>query len=65
MGLIMDFPAELDRLEDAGQWLQALELLTSHLGSGGNLDADTAHRLGRLHQRAGGLDKAERAYLLF
>ena len=46
----MDFPADLDRLEDAGQWLQALELLTSHLGSGGNLDADTAHRLGRLHQ---------------
>ena len=60
----MDFPAELDRLEDSGQWLQALELLTSHLGSGANLDADTAHRLGRLHQRIGGLDKAERAYLL-
>ena len=29
-----------------------------------HLDAESAHRLGRLYQRIGVLDKAERAYLV-
>ena len=60
----MQFPTELDRFEQGGHWTQALEMLKSQLGSGEHPVADLFHRLGRLYQRLGALDKAERAYLV-
>ncbi|TCD58131.1 tetratricopeptide repeat-containing glycosyltransferase family protein [Synechococcus sp. BS55D] len=55
--------SELDRLEETGQWPQALAMLKHQLEAGVVMDADHWHRLGRLYQRLGLLPKAERAYL--
>ena len=54
---------DLDRLEQSGQWTQALELIRHECRSGGAVDADQLHTMGRLYQRLGFLERAERAYL--
>ena len=59
----MSFGSDLDRLEQSGQWTQALELLRNHLRLGAAVDADHLHSMGRLFQRLGVLASAERAYL--
>ena len=58
----MSLRSELDRLEDAGDWFQALKLLQDQLRSGQAVDPDQWHRLGRLFQRLGSFYKADRAY---
>ena len=60
----MSFSSDLDRLEQSGQWLQALEMLRQKLSFGQHVDADHLHSIGRLYQRLGLLERAERAYLV-
>ena len=59
----MSFGSDLDRLEQSGDWKEALEMLRHKLGFGGTVDADHLHCMGRLYQRLGVLARAERAYL--
>ena len=59
----MSFSSDLDRLEQSGQWSQALEMLRQKLSFGWAVDADHLHAMGRLYQRLGVLARAERAYL--
>ena len=53
MGLTMSLTSDLDRLEQSGQWLQALEILRQQLRLGVSVDADHLHSIGRLYQRLG------------
>ena len=59
----MSSGSDFDRLEQLGQWSQALVMLRHQLSSGVGVDADRLHSLGRLYQRLGDLPSAERAYL--
>ena len=59
----MSLSSDLGRLEDSGQWTQALEMLRLQLSLGTAVDADHLHSMGRLYQRLGVLGSAERAYL--
>ncbi|MCB4406945.1 tetratricopeptide repeat-containing glycosyltransferase family protein [Synechococcus sp. MU1642] len=59
----MSFSSDLERLEQSGQWSQALEMLRQKLSFGAAVDADHLHSMGRLYQRLGVLPRAERAYL--
>ena len=59
----MSLSSDLDRLEQSGQWTQALEILRHQVSLGYAVDADHLHFLGRLYQRLGELATAERAYL--
>ena len=59
----MSFSSDLDRLEQSGQWTQAIEMLRQKLSLGGAVDADRLHAMGRLYQRLGVFARAERAYL--
>ena len=59
----MSFSSDLDRLEQSGQWTQALEMLRHQVSLGVAVDADHLHSMGRLYQRLGELPSAERAYL--
>lgn len=59
----MSLSFDLDRLEQSGQWTQALEILRHQVSLGFAVDADHLHFLGRLYQRLGELATAERAYL--
>ena len=59
----MSLSSDLDRLEQSGQWTQALEILRHHVSLGAADDADHLHSIGRLYQRLGELATAERAYL--
>ena len=59
----MSFSSDLDRLEQSGQWTQAIEMLRQKLSCGEAVDADRLHAMGRLYQRLGVFARAERAYL--
>ena len=59
----MSLSSDLDRLEQSGQWTQALEIFRDQIGLGVAVDADHLHSIGRLYQRLGLLGRAERAYL--
>ena len=59
----MSLGSDLDRLEQSGQWSQALEILRHHVSLGVAVDAGHLHSIGRLYQRLGVLATAERAYL--
>ena len=59
----MSFRADIDRLEQSGEWSQALEMLRQKLCFGELVDADHLHFIGRLYQRLGLFARAERAYL--
>ena len=59
----MSSSSDFDRLEQLGQWSQALVMLRHQLSLGVGVDADRLHSIGRLYQRLGDLPSAERAYL--
>ena len=59
----MSFSSDLDRLEQSGQWTQALEMLQKKLRFGWAVDADHLHSMGRLYQRLGVFASAKRAYV--
>ena len=59
----MPSSSDFDRLEQSGQWSQALAMLRHQLRLGTAVDADYLHSMGRLYQRLGALESAERAYL--
>ena len=59
----MSLSSDADRLEQSGQWLQCLEILRHQLSLGVDVTPDHLHRIGRLYQRLGVLESAERAYL--
>ena len=60
----MAVSSDLDLLEQSGQWTQALDMLRHRFSSGVSVDADHLHFMGRLYQRLGFFESAERAYLL-
>ena len=49
-------------LEQSGHWLQALHCLRYEIRSGGACNAETWHKVGRLHQRLANFSQASRAY---
>ena len=49
-------------LEQSGHWLQALSCLRYEIRSGGACNAETWHKVGRLHQRLANFEQASRAY---
>ena len=59
----MSLSSDLDRLEQSGQWTQALEMLRKKLSFGWAVDADHLHSMGRLYQRLGVFASAKRAYV--
>ena len=63
MGLDDVISSDFDRIEQSGDWTQALAMLRHKLRSGGTVDADLLHSMGRVYQRLGVLARAERAYL--
>ena len=54
--------AQASSLEQSGNWLQALHCLRHDIRVGHGCDAETWHKVGRLHQRLTNLSKASRAY---